>query len=878
MRDKLYVDNYKKNSTLFFHFSSEETKEELVKRLQEAKQIGLYHIIASYKTQGMQPAKFDETYFNALDRLVDACREQEVQFWLEDYAPFPTGNANGAYQEAEYADLNKLFIDERHIDISGPVVDAVIRIDSLQSVVYGKAMHRFAKVDPSCRKRVGIVACRMQENSENAASPFLEEATAILLDEFVENGFLKWDVPEGQWRIFVIYTTYESSGRAGFMNLLSKASVALEIEKVHKPLYEHLKEEIRKTWIGFFYDEPEVGNAGGDAVFDFFMLPGRRTLEQTDCNVFSWSPEMPQEMEKRDPDWIRKLPCLWYDGLDTYRDFRCQYMDAVSSLVQENYNGQVYAFCQEKGISYIGHVLEDENCHTRLGCGPSHYFRQQYYQDEAGIDVIAGQILPGKDHAASWYGVVNSDGEFYHYGLAKLASSEAHINPLKKNRAATECFAMYGQQGLSERKFLLDHLMVNGVNRMLLAELPSYQASSEYSKAIVEYTDRMCGLLRASEPVIKTAILYHAEAEWREGEKAQKFQKAGAALARNQISYDVIPADVFTFPERYNTKTENGLTVNENTYEAFIVPACSKLPESVVKFVKQCEKTGFPIFFVNRIPEGLETTLGRVSNVRCTALADLAKAVKKAITQDIFVEASKKEWIRYSHVKQGEDHFYLLHNEAPNGGMDCQVIIEAEGEILVWDPMTDMMIRPNQETLGNGEVRVSLYLEQYEMKVLYISGKDENYKHVIQITEKCNHAGDWEVEFPDGHKLQTDAENLPQPETYIGYDFYGKLIYRTIFNADGSLPKLLDLGKVSDCCEVLINGQSIGKRAASPYLYDVQNKIRKGENEIIIEVYTSAGNMKSPAKIFGIPMDTLTAIPYALVESMGIRGPVKWLF
>lgn len=105
-------------------------------------------------------------------------------------------------------------------------------------------------------------------------------------------------------------------------------------------------------------------------------------------------------MEKRDANWIRHLPCLWYDGTgEEYRTFRCRYMDAVSTLVRGNYNGQVYAFCQEKGIRYIGHVLEDENCHTRLGCGPSHYFRQQYYQDEAGIDVIAGQILPGKDRS-----------------------------------------------------------------------------------------------------------------------------------------------------------------------------------------------------------------------------------------------------------------------------------------------------------------------------------------------------------------------------------------------------------------------------------------------------------------------------------------------
>ena len=51
-------------STLFFHFSAAESKNDLVKRLQAAKENGFCRIIASYKTKGMEQAKFDETYMN----------------------------------------------------------------------------------------------------------------------------------------------------------------------------------------------------------------------------------------------------------------------------------------------------------------------------------------------------------------------------------------------------------------------------------------------------------------------------------------------------------------------------------------------------------------------------------------------------------------------------------------------------------------------------------------------------------------------------------------------------------------------------------------------------------------------------------------------
>jgi hypothetical protein len=57
--------------------------------------------------------------------------------------------------------------------------------------------------------------------------------------------------PAGNWRIFILYTIYESEGRSAFMNLLSKESVALEIEKVYMPLYKHLQTECGKTFEDF---------------------------------------------------------------------------------------------------------------------------------------------------------------------------------------------------------------------------------------------------------------------------------------------------------------------------------------------------------------------------------------------------------------------------------------------------------------------------------------------------------------------------------------------------------------------------------------------------------------------------------------------------
>lgn len=206
-------------------------------------------------------------------------------------------------------------------------------------------------------------------------------------------------------------------------------------------------------------------------------------------------------------------------------------MEAMSKLVRDNYNGVIHAFCRKHGIVYLGHVLEDGGSHARLGCGPGHYFRQQYYQDQAGIDVIAGQLRPGCDNTVSWYGIVSDDGELYHYGIAKLASSEAHINPLKKNQSIVENLAAFGTTaGPRYKKFLTDHLVVNGLNHVILSDLAAYGTPESFVAEVSDYTDRLCRLADEFEPVIRTAVLYHAEMEWAGYSKLSAYRLYGASF------------------------------------------------------------------------------------------------------------------------------------------------------------------------------------------------------------------------------------------------------------------------------------------------------------------------------------------------------------
>lgn len=63
------------------------------------------------------------------------------------------------------------------------------------------------------------------------------------------------------------------------------------------------------------------------------------------------------------------------------------------------------------------------------------------------------------------YQTGGSDGQFYHYALAKLGASAASLYPHKEGRAMCEAFGAYGwNEGLKTMKWIADHLVSRGIN------------------------------------------------------------------------------------------------------------------------------------------------------------------------------------------------------------------------------------------------------------------------------------------------------------------------------------------------------------------------------------------------------------------------------
>jgi hypothetical protein len=99
--------------------------------------------------------------------------------------------------------------------------------------------------------------------------------------------------------------------------------------------------------------------------------------------------------------------------------------------------------------------------------------------------------------------------------------------------------------------------------------------------------------------------------------------------------------------------------------------------------------------------------------------------------------------------------------------------------------------------------------------------------------------------------------------------FSGTMIYEKTVEAPASLLAervLLDCGVVGVCAEAWVNGHSVGKRAWSPFVFDVTEQLHTGANHIKVRVANTEGN----ARAVGTWFDNL-----ANIDVDGWHGPAR---
>lgn len=740
-----------KNSLYPLFWQHGEKEEELREEIGKMQEGGIGGFIVESRPH---PDYLSYGWWRDLEVILSEAERRQMEVWIFDDGAYPSGLGGGKVK-ALYPEACKRYIAKRQIDAQGPLPGASFQIAPW--LEEGEALYR-------------VIAGKRAGGREA-----LEEGSLVDLTQAVTAGRLYWDIPAGDWRVFLLVVTRNGGEEwtKDYVNPISYEAVGRFIDVVYEEHYRRFGDRFGKTVKGFFVDEPRFGST---ATYE-------RVLG-TDGHVYPWSEEVPGLLEEELGErWACLLPLLWSRENALGRDVQYAYMNVVSRLFARDFTGQIREWCGRHGVKVIGHVVEDNGVHARIGFGPGHYFRSMEGFDAAGLDVVY-QVWPEHKDGffTSPFGYL--DAEFFYWGISKMASSAAHIDPAKNGVTMCEIFGAYGwQEGLKLMKWLTDHVCVRGINMLVPHAFspkypdpdcpPHFYAKGKnpqwrYFRRWADYANRVCTLLRDGTHRATAAVLYHAEAEW--GGGYQPFEKVVRALAEAQIDCDVLPGDCLTgiacsaqvneemggaaegcakaptgctdaAGERarladvaavagsegiYQVKVAEGrLWVNREAYQAILIPYAECLPQELLEALNLAARGGVSVVFVDGFPEhvyyaagrhAVQTALDENPLVEACGLAQAVDWMKGHGFADIQVRDFCPD-LRFLHYEREEGSVYFFTNESKWNTVDTRVTLREDGRLAFYDAMEDVRY-PLLEEIGidgaDGTVTFRLVLEPYQ--------------------------------------------------------------------------------------------------------------------------------------------------------------------
>ena len=783
-----------------------------------------------------------------MDVILAECEKRGMKVWVFDDKRYPTGYANGLI-EAKYPHLRQREIIEEHIDVMGPAPETAFLVSKTWE-------------DDEI---LGVYAFRRTDEGEQTTGGYID------LTPTLTEGYAYFDVPEGFWRVY-IYTNTRRGNRGNYIDMVSEESCRVLLEAVYEPHYEHYKHYFGNTLVGFFSDEPSFGNSM--ATRHPVDPCGHERPVGTVGMALPYNPRviemMSLEMGESALPYMAEL-WFWSEHAPTTR---LAYMNAITALYRDNFGYMIGNWCRERDVMYIGHIIEDYNCHARPSVGAGHYFRALEGQDMAGIDIVLHQVLPGMAHhihnASLSSGL--TDPGFYHYVLGQLGASLAHQYPQMKGRAMCEVFGAYGwAEGCTMMKWLIDFLLVRGINHFIPhafspdypdPDCPPHFGAEGHDPQfdgfthLMHYTNKAAHLLYGGEHVTSCAVLYHAEGEWMNQKGEYIFTQVPAqALLDAHLCYDIVCLEMLEKAEIANGK----LLVNGEAYGALVVPYAKEIPESLRKCVNRLAKAGVPVLHCGGKAEG-------VCGEQVTKEQLPARICELGLA-DIRVEGDCP-LLRHYHVTRDGCDVFMLFNEDSVKTARATITLPVQGAFARLRMIEDAVYADKTE---DGKITVELLPGQSE--ILVFGGEVVGEKLPTAPKAQVVLTPEYKIELADSDDLSafydykttdrlvslTSAGEKPSFSGIARYTF-------TLKSEKVAENTVLNLGRVGHTARVFVNGKYAGIRITAPYAVPIGALLVEGENTVTVEVANT---------LVGKSRDQFShCLP---IPPSGLLGPVKLL-
>ena len=715
---------------------------------------------------------------------------------------------------------------------------------------------------------------------------------------------IKFNVPKGRYKLMIgIWqegyrsVTYGAPGSDGpVLDHFNKAAVRKYLDRLSGTLEKEFGTELGDYLWSLFCDSIELGGANWTTDFSeqFHRLCG-----------YSLEPYLP---------FVFYPPGRGYEDdihfsdsmADRLKRVRYDYNKTLVTLFLERFTTTFKDWCNEHGA----------------------LCRYQAYGYPWLVGISEGYSIPDIPESNNW---LFSDPLPHGFLIwNKYASSSGHIagRPIISSEAMTNTGGVF-KASLEMIKQADDMNFITGINHSVLhgfnysppeAGFPGWVRYGTYFneqnpwwpyfRHWSDYNARLSAVFQASKPCADIAILCPTADVWSQaGLWRPKFYTTpwyGYQLWKS-FNHNGLNADYVNESMIQKAEFDNGeIRMGEMKYKMLVLADVESLLPATAEGIRKYAEAGGKIVFINRLPgrcpsltnmeeedkkvrnsiqEAMRSSRGSVVMVKEPAgneeLIPWTKELlgKMKVKPDISISNPDPDLYQI-HYRSGDMDIFFFSNQNEDNGILFRAGFQNGKKIpWKWDPETGLR---EVYRYGTDPGNLEIKLGPLESLLLVFDKTHRRQPSVNSPTRPDFMILDssWTLKcFPiDGAVFQLDLPHLVDlgmADNHLLNTFSGRIEYKTTFEFSGNPDAILDLGKVTDITEVVVNGENVGTRWYGEPTYPLKGILRKGTNTIEITLTTTLFNYcrtlkDNPAVSRWITTDK--------PESSGLKGPVRIVY
>ena len=706
------------------------------------------------------------------------------------------------------------------------------------------------------------------------------------------DGTLKWDVPEGEWKIFRF--GYSLLGHVN--GPATPESTGLEVDKLDKGAMDRYYEDYLSMFAKAFDPEAKGPEALKGHIYAL-------EIDSYESGKATWTPAIEQEFESRRGyplrPWLPVLTGQIIGSADQSERFLFDWRQTLGELIAEAHYDHASDILHPLGIVRYNESHEERRSFTGDGM-----------MVKRSADVPMGAFWV-RSHAGWYSSYPTSEAD------VRESSSVAHI--YGQNVCAAESFTTNGLPGKWDGSFayqshpgnlkrVADAAMACGLNKFVIhssvhqpcddvvpgLSLDRYgewfnrhNTWAAEAKPWIDYLTRSSSMLRAGRYVADIAYFY-GEDKNITGRFMHDRPEIPSGWNFDYVNADIL-LNVFKLKDGHLT-TESGM----NYSVLRIDPQVRYMSMQVLEKISEFAQAGVTV--IGPKPEGpanlmadekefmaLADKVWGLPNVEDTSLSASITGMAPDV-QDL------PDSVFFIHRKvRGGDVYWIANNCSRAREFSISLRCKA-ADAEIWHADTGLREKADISS-RNGGTAVHLKMTKDDAQFIVLSERPCHTGAKKQRTSYSNSvamtfSGPWHVKFQQGRGAPESAELGPGSWTEsecegIRY-FSGSAVYSRSFDfkAEGGCRYTLDLGSVGNMAHVWLNGKDLGLLWKEPFTADISGALQDGANELEITVVNSWANRLIGDEQPGVKGRlTYTVIPFYSADSplpaSGLLGPVR---